>query len=94
MKKTNLRLDLITKKQLSKNQLHRLVYYNNQLILDNDQTIKARGVYFNKESKLIIDKKTKALIQRNLRVKISEEQFEIFNNALNKRGQYEEKTSK
>ncbi|MDC4163122.1 DUF448 domain-containing protein [Mycoplasma sp. T363T] len=89
MKNISLRLDLISKKQFPKNQLFRIVFYNNQLIIDQENKIKARGVYFKKDNEFKIDKKIKALIQRSFKTKISEEQFENLSNALEKRGQYE-----
>ncbi|QMT98621.1 YlxR family protein [Mycoplasma tullyi] len=89
MKKIIQRFDLITKKQLPVNQLYRIVFYQNQLLVDFDYKIKARGVYLNKNEQIIIDKKIKALIQKSFKTKILDEQFNHLSDALRKRGQDE-----
>ncbi|WP_027122207.1 YlxR family protein [[Mycoplasma] imitans] len=89
MKKITQRFDLITKKQLPINQLYRIVFYQNQLLVDYHYKIKARGVYLNKNEQIIIDKKIKALIQKSFKTKILDEEFSKLSDALGKRGQDE-----
>lgn len=76
MKKIPLRMCVVTRLKLPKNELIRVVKTENGVIVDETGKVNGHGVYVKKDEQVINDAKKKKILDRMLETEISDNIYE------------------
>lgn len=76
MKKTPLRMCIVTREKLPKKDLIRIVKYNEEVFVDTTGKQNGKGCYLKKDAEVIEKAKKTKILDKVLEIKINEEIYE------------------
>lgn len=82
VKKIPIRTCIVTKESYPKQELIRVVKYNNEVVVDKTNRMNGRGAYLKKDKEVFELARKKKLLERSLGVEIKESIYEELNNLL------------